>query len=73
MAPDGAARLDRASARSLQTAETLSEALVQDGDLVVLNMMLWFGGAKAVAINGERATVKSSRYRRFVERDVVRC
>jgi len=46
--------------RSLQTGENLSEALVQDGDLVVLNMMLWFGGAEAVAINGERVTATST-------------
>ncbi len=45
---------------SLQTGENLSEALVQDGDLVVLNMMLWFGGAEAVAINGERVTATST-------------
>lgn len=46
--------------RSLQTGENLSEALVQDGDLVVLNMMLWFGGAEAVAINGERVTATTT-------------
>ncbi len=45
---------------SFQTGENLSEALVQDGDLVVLNMMLWFGGAEAVAINGERVTATST-------------
>ncbi len=34
--------------------------LVQDGDLVLLNMMLWYGGARAVAINGERITAQSA-------------
>lgn len=34
--------------------------LVQDGDLVFLNMMLWYGGAQAVAINGERITAQST-------------
>ncbi len=34
--------------------------LVQDGDLIFLNMMLWYGGARAVAINGERITAQST-------------
>jgi len=34
--------------------------LVQDGDLILLNMMLWYGGARAVAINGERITAQST-------------
>jgi hypothetical protein len=34
--------------------------LVQDGDLILLNMMLWYGGARAVAINGERITAQSA-------------
>ena len=34
--------------------------LVQDGDLILLNMMLWYGGAQAVAINGERITAQSA-------------
>lgn len=37
-----------------------SVVLVQDGDLVFLNMMLWYAGAKAVAINGERITAQST-------------
>lgn len=34
--------------------------LVQDGDLILLNMMLWYGGARAVAINGKRITAQSA-------------
>ena len=34
--------------------------LVQGGDLILLNMMLWYGGAQAVAINGERITAQSA-------------
>lgn len=34
--------------------------LVQDRDLILLNMMLWYGGARAVAINGERITAQSA-------------
>ena len=34
--------------------------LVQDGDLILLNMMLWYAGARAVAINGERITAQSA-------------
>lgn len=37
-----------------------SVVLVQDGDLVFLNMMLWYAGARAVAINGERITAQST-------------
>jgi len=37
-----------------------SAALVQDGDVVLLNMMLWYGGAQAVAVNGERITAQST-------------
>jgi uncharacterized protein YlxW (UPF0749 family) len=33
-----------------------STALVQDSDLTFLIMMLWYGGAHAVAINGARVT-----------------
>ena len=33
-----------------------STALVQDSDLTFLVMMLWYGGARAIAINGERVT-----------------
>lgn len=35
-------------------------ALVQDGDVVLLNMMLWYGGAQAVAVNGERITAQTT-------------
>ena len=34
--------------------------LVQDGDVVLLNMMLWYGGAQAVAVNGERITAQTT-------------
>jgi hypothetical protein len=37
-----------------------SAALVQDGDVVSLNMMLWYGGAQAVAVNGARITAQST-------------
>ncbi len=48
------------STRTLRPGENPSMALVQDSDLVFLNMMLWYGGARAVAINGERITAQST-------------
>jgi len=44
------------SSRALPPGANPSAALVQDGDLTFLIMMLWYGGARAVAINGERVT-----------------
>jgi len=41
-------------------SEDPSAALVQDGDVVLLNMMLWYGGAQAVAINGARITAQTT-------------
>jgi uncharacterized protein YlxW (UPF0749 family) len=46
--------------RPLRKGENPSETLVQDGDLIFLNMMLWYGGARAVAINGERVTATTT-------------
>lgn len=46
--------------QALPPGENPSMALVQDSDLVFLNMMLWYGGARAVAINGERITAQST-------------
>ncbi len=46
--------------RPLRKGENPGEMLVQDGDLIVLNMMLWYGGARAVAINGERVTATTT-------------
>jgi uncharacterized protein YlxW (UPF0749 family) len=46
--------------RALPPGENPSMALIQDSDLVFLNMMLWYGGARAVAINGERITAQST-------------
>jgi hypothetical protein len=46
--------------RQLRPGENPSVALVQDSDLVFLNMMLWYGGARAVAINGQRITARST-------------
>jgi uncharacterized protein YlxW (UPF0749 family) len=37
-----------------------NEALVTDGDLIFLNMLLWYGGTRAVAINDERVTAQTS-------------
>ena len=48
------------AARPIEQEEDPSFALVQDGDLIVLNMLLWYGGARAVAINGERITAQST-------------
>lgn len=48
-------------ARSASSASSdPSAGLVQDGDLILLNLMLWYGGAQAVAINGERITAQST-------------
>jgi hypothetical protein len=46
--------------RVVRAHENPRVVLVQDGDLVFLNMMLWYGGASAVAINGERITAQST-------------
>ncbi len=35
-----------------------SAALVQDSDVALLNMTLWYGGAQAVAVNGARITAQ---------------
>jgi hypothetical protein len=43
-----------------RSADNTNAMLVQDGDLILLNMMLWYGGARAVAINGERITAQST-------------
>lgn len=48
------------STRALSPGENPSVALVQDGDLIFLTMMLWYGGARAVAINGERVTAQTT-------------
>jgi len=45
---------------TIQPADNPNAGLVNDGDLVLLNMMLWYGGARAVAINGERITAQSA-------------
>jgi len=44
------------STRTIRPGENPSASLVQDSDLTFLVMMLWYGGARAVAINGERVT-----------------
>ncbi len=46
--------------RQIQPGENPSAALVQDSDLVFLNMVLWYGGARAVSVNGERITAQST-------------
>ncbi len=46
--------------RPVKPGENPSMVLVQDSDLIFLNMMLWYGGARAVAINGERITAQST-------------
>ena len=48
------------STRALAPAENPSEALVQDSDLLLLEMMLWYGGARAVAVNGVRITAETT-------------
>jgi uncharacterized protein YlxW (UPF0749 family) len=48
------------STRALAPGDSPSELLVQDSDLVFLEMTLWYGGAEAVAVNGERITAKTS-------------
>lgn len=45
---------------ALPAGENPSLALVQDSDLFFLTMMLWYGGARAVAINGQRVTAQST-------------
>ncbi|HEV2439114.1 MAG TPA: DUF881 domain-containing protein [bacterium] len=44
------------SNRAVPPGSNPSTALVQDSDLTFLVMMLWYGGARAIAINGERVT-----------------
>ena len=46
--------------RKLRPKENPSVVLVQEGDLIFLNMMLWYGGARGVAINGERVTAQTT-------------
>lgn len=46
----------RDSARPVRPGDNPSTGLVQDSDLTFLVMMLWYGGARAIAINGERVT-----------------
>jgi uncharacterized protein YlxW (UPF0749 family) len=48
------------STRALAPSDNPSEALVQDSDLLLLEMMLWYGGVRAVAINGVRITAQST-------------
>jgi uncharacterized protein YlxW (UPF0749 family) len=35
-------------------------AVVTDGDLILLNMLLWYGGTRAVAINNQRVTAQTT-------------
>jgi uncharacterized protein YlxW (UPF0749 family) len=44
----------------LHLGESPNLALVQDSDLLLLEMTLWYGGARAVAINGARLTARST-------------
>jgi uncharacterized protein YlxW (UPF0749 family) len=48
------------SNRAIPPGQNPSTALVQDSDLTFLVMMLWYGGARAVAINGERVTAATT-------------
>jgi uncharacterized protein YlxW (UPF0749 family) len=48
------------STSPLTPGEDPSEALVQDSDVIMLEMMLWYGGAKAVAVNGVRVTAQTT-------------
>lgn len=44
------------SSRAIPAGTNPSTSLVQDSDLTFLIMMLWYGGARAIAIDGERVT-----------------
>lgn len=48
------------STRALAPGDSPSELLVQDSDLILLEMTLWYGGAEAVAVNGVRITAKTT-------------
>jgi uncharacterized protein YlxW (UPF0749 family) len=48
------------STNAIPPGENPSTALVQDSDLTFLVMMLWYGGARAIAINGERVTAATT-------------
>ena len=37
-----------------------AQAVVTDGDLILLNMLLWYGGTRAVAINNQRITAETT-------------
>jgi uncharacterized protein YlxW (UPF0749 family) len=52
----GVSVMVRDSAAAVRPGQDPSAALVQDSDLTFLVMMLWYGGARAIAINGERVT-----------------
>lgn len=41
-------------------APQLNQAVVTDGDLILLNMLLWYGGSRAVAINNQRITAQTT-------------
>jgi uncharacterized protein YlxW (UPF0749 family) len=41
-------------------APQLNQAVVTDGDLILLNMLLWYGGAHAVSINNQRITAQTT-------------
>ncbi len=45
---------------ALSSSADPSAALVQDADVVLLNMTLWYGGARAVAVNGARISAQST-------------
>ncbi|HKX17633.1 MAG TPA: DUF881 domain-containing protein [bacterium] len=44
------------STRAIPASTNPSISLVQDSDLTFLITMMWYGGARAIAINGERVT-----------------
>jgi uncharacterized protein YlxW (UPF0749 family) len=48
------------STRTLGPDQNPSEALVQDSDLLLLEMLLWYGGARGVAVNGARITARTT-------------
>ena len=43
-----------------QAASPAPTQVVTDGDLILLNMLLWYGGARAVAINNQRITAQTT-------------
>lgn len=48
------------AAQHTMQASPPNQAVVTDGDLILLNMLLWYGGTRGVAINNQRVTAQTT-------------